>query len=38
MKLPNNLPILENQKILIQNLVSNDFMGGKIAFAQTIII
>ena len=33
MKLPNNLPILENQKILIQNLVSNDFMGGKIAFA-----
>ena len=33
MKLPNNVPILENQKILIQNLVSNDFMGGKIAFA-----
>ena len=33
MELPNNLPILENQKILIQNLVSNDFMGGKIAFA-----
>ena len=33
MELPNNLPILENQKILIQNLVSNEFMGGKIAFA-----
>ena len=33
MELPNNMPILENQKILIQNLVSNDFMGGKIAFA-----
>ena len=32
MKLQNNMPILENQKILIQNLVSNDFMGGKIAF------
>ena len=33
MELPNSLPILENQKILIQNLVSNEFMGGKIAFA-----
>ena len=33
MELPSNLPILENQKILIQNLVSNKFIGGKIAFA-----
>ena len=33
MDLQNNMPILENQKILIQNLVSNDFMGGKVAFA-----
>ena len=33
MELPNNLPIFESQKILIQNLVSNEFMGGKIAFA-----
>ena len=31
-ELPNKLPILENQKILIQNMVSNDFIGGKIAF------
>ena len=33
MKLPNNIPILENQRILIQNLISNNFIGGKIAFA-----
>ena len=31
-ELPNKLPLLENQKILIQNMESNDFMGGKIAF------
>jgi len=31
-ELPNKLSILENQKILIQNIVSNDFIGGKIAF------
>ena len=36
MKLPNNLPYLENHKILIQNLVSNDFNGGKIEFATKI--
>jgi len=31
-EVPNKLSILENQKILIQNMVSNDFIGGKIAF------
>ena len=31
-ELPNKLPILENQKILIQNMVSDNFIGGKIAF------
>jgi len=31
-ELPNILPLLENQKILIQNMVSDDFIGGKIAF------
>lgn len=29
-ELSDNIPVLENQKILIQNLNSNDFIGGKI--------
>jgi len=31
-ELSNKFPVLENQKILIQNMVSDDFIGGKIAF------
>ena len=31
-ELSNRLPLLENQKILIQNMESNGFIGGKIAF------
>ncbi len=31
-ELTNKVALLENQKILIQNMVSDDFIGGKIAF------
>ena len=32
MELPNKVKILENQKMLIQNMASNDFIGAKVAF------
>ncbi len=31
MELPNKVEILENQRMLIQNMVSNDFVGAKVA-------